>query len=214
MKYDLIIFDMDGTILDTLDDLKDSLNYALRKSSLPERSKEEVRTFVGNGIRKLIERGVPENSSIDIIDEVYRNFSEHYKNNCCNKTKPYKGIIELLKKLKELGYKTAVVSNKADYAVKDLCTQFFDDLFCCSVGEREGIRRKPAPDSVFEVMSKLGTDKNKSLYIGDSDVDINTAKNAGIDAIAVEWGFRDRKFLAEHGAETIIASPEEVLEFI
>jgi phosphoglycolate phosphatase len=214
MQYKLVIFDLDGTILNTLDDLAASLNYALKKSSLPLRTTDEVRRFVGNGIRKLIERGVPENTDDAVTDRVFDDFNEHYKVHCADKTAPYDGIKELLTKLKSAGILTAVVSNKADYAVQELCKQYFDGMFDFTVGARDGIRKKPAPDSVNEVLSKLSTDRSEAVYIGDSDVDLETAKNAKTDCIAVSWGFRGRDFLVSHGATVIADSAEETAKLL
>lgn len=159
MLYELIIFDLDGTLLNTLKDLKDSLNYALEKSGYPTRSLEEVRSFVGNGIRKLMERGVPKGTPIPDIDTVHKDFTEHYAVHCADKTRPYDGIPELLHTLRAAGCKTAVVSNKADYAVQELCRQYFDGLFDFAVGERKNIVKKPAPDSIYEVLRRLQVKK-------------------------------------------------------
>lgn len=214
MQYRLAIFDMDGTILDTLDDLADSVNFALAQSGFPERSREEVCSFVGNGIRKLIERAVPKGTEVERIDYVHKVFREYYKEHCAVKTKPYRGIPELLEKLRQAGCKTAVVSNKADFAVQELCRKYFDGLFDAAVGDRDGISRKPAPDSVFEILRLFGMEKRDAVYIGDSDVDIETACNAGMDGIVVEWGFRKRAFLEEKGAKRIVSSPKEIAEIV
>ena len=210
----MIIFDLDGTILDTLEDLFLSTNYALRKSGFPERSKEEVRCFVGNGIRKLIERAVPEQTPENLINQVHQDFTEYYAQHCADNTKPYAGIPEVLQKLRRAGLKTAVVSNKADYAVQTLCADYFPALFDAVAGEREGIRRKPAPDAVLAVLHDLQIPAEQAIYIGDSDVDIATAENSGIPCISVEWGFSDRAFLIQHGAQKIISVPEELLNLI
>ncbi len=212
MNRKLIIFDLDGTILNTLDDLADSTNYALRVSRFPTRTIEEVRCFVGNGIRKLIERAVPEGTAQDMVEKVLADFTVHYGEHCADKTRPYEGIEEVITRLREMGCMTAVVSNKADFAVQELCEQYFPGLFDYVVGEREGIRRKPSPDSVLAVLDKLGTAKEETVYVGDSDVDIQTAQNAGIDILSVEWGFRDKEFLLKHGAVKLIQSPQELLE--
>ena len=214
MKYQLAIFDLDGTILDTLDDLADSLNYALEKSGYPVRPRDEVRRFVGNGIRKLIERGVPSGTDAESVSRVHENFTAYYKVHCADKTKPYENIPELLKKLRENGVKTAVVSNKADYAVQDLCVQYFEGLYDAAVGEREGVRKKPAPDSVNAVLEKLGVNRENSVYIGDSDVDVETARNSGMNCIAVDWGFRDRDLLISSGAEIIVSEPMKIAEVV
>lgn len=193
MKYKLAIFDLDGTILDTLEDLKNSVNYALEINGFPIRTREEVRTFIGNGIRKLIERAVPNGTEMKKIDKVFCDFKEYYGEHSMDTTKPYDGIVEIINKIRSEGMKTAVVSNKADFAVQKLCDEFFYGLFDFVVGEREGIRRKPAPDSVNEVLKKIEIDKKDAVYIGDSDVDVETANNADIDCIAVLWGFRTKE---------------------
>ncbi|MCI5622449.1 MULTISPECIES: HAD family hydrolase [Anaerostipes] len=214
MKYKLAIFDMDGTILNTLEDLCDATNYALSQSDYPARTIDEVRRFVGNGIRKLIERAVPTGTEEPEIEKVHEDFTKYYKVHCADKTKPYDGIMKLLEKLRAAGCQTAVVSNKADYAVQELCEQYFQGMFDAAAGEKEGIAKKPAPDSVNAVMKKLGTTKEHAVYIGDSEVDIETAKNAGLDCIVVEWGFRDREYLEEKGGKTFVTRPEEIKERI
>lgn len=212
--YKLAVFDMDGTILDTLEDLKDSANFALEKCGYPTRTYDEVRRFVGNGIRKLIERAVPEGLTAEQIDRVHEVFTEHYKVHCADKTKAYDGIKPLLEKLRANGVKTAVVSNKADYGVQELCKEYFDGLFDYAIGEREGIRRKPAPDSVNEALRVLGMSKSEAVYIGDSDVDFETAKNAELPCISVLWGFRDEEFLREKGATLFVHDPAEIYDII
>ena len=214
MKYMIAIFDLDGTILNTLEDLADSTNYALKTCGYPERTMDEVRQFVGNGIRKLMERAVPEGTPVEGIDRVHETFTAHYKVHCADKTRPYDGIMELLQNLKKDGCKLAVVSNKADYGVQELCKQYFDGVFDFAVGEREGIRKKPAPDSVNEVLKTLGCSRDRAVYIGDSDVDIQTAANAQMDHIIVEWGFRDVPFLIAKGAKVLVEKPEEILEIV
>lgn len=214
MKYIIAIFDLDGTILNTLEDLADSTNYALKTYGYPERTMDEVRQFVGNGIRKLMERAVPEGTPVEEIDRVHETFTAHYKVHCADKTRPYDGIMELLQNLKKDGCKLAVVSNKADYGVQELCKQYFDGVFDFAVGEREGIRKKPAPDSVNEVLKTLGCSRDRAVYIGDSDVDIQTAANAQMDHIIVEWGFRDVQFLISQGAKVLVEKPEEILEIV
>ena len=210
MLCELAIFDLDGTILNTLEDLADSLNAALKAYGFPERTLEEVRCFVGNGIRRLIERGVPAGTPEEEIVRVHERFTAPYKVHCADKTRPYPGINDLLKNLRQAGCRTAVVSNKADYAVQELCEQYFPGVFDAAVGERAGILKKPAPDSVNEVLRRLKVTKEHAVYIGDSEVDIATARNAQMRSILVDWGFRDRSFLVEQGAETIVSSPEEI----
>ena len=214
MRYKLAVFDMDGTILNTLEDLADSTNYALKANGLPERTIDEVRRFVGNGIRLLIERAVPTDTDKELTDKVFDTFKEYYKTHGAVKTRPYDGIKDVLLELRKAGCLTAVVSNKADFAVQDLCKDYFDNLFDFAIGEREGIKKKPAPDSVFEVLSKLNVEKDNAVYIGDSDVDFATSVNAGMDVIMVGWGFRDEEFLREKGAKRIIKQPSEILDII
>lgn len=213
-KYTLAIFDLDGTILNTLDDLAASVNAALAACALPPRTTDEVRSFVGNGIRRLIDRSVPKGTEKDLTDDVFARFKEHYALHCADRTAPYDGIIAVLEALRARGIKTAVVSNKADFAVKELCSRYFDGLLDEAIGEREGIKIKPAPDSVNEVLSRLGVSHENAVYIGDSDVDIQTAKNACMDCISVCWGFRSKDFLHENGAEVIAERPEQLLEMI
>lgn len=205
MKHSLAIFDLDGTILYTLVDLKNSMNFTLKKFGFPERTLDEVRRFVGNGIRNLIIRAAPKGTDEKTIDEMFEVFNEHYVVHCNDNTKSYDGIDELLKKLKEQKVKTAVVSNKADYAVQTLVKKYFDGLFDYAVGEKQGVRKKPCPDSVNEVLRVLDTPKESAVYIGDSEVDVATAKNAQMDCIAVDWGFRDRDVLINSGATLIVS---------
>ena len=214
MKYKFIIFDMDGTILDTLEDLKNSMNYTLRLHSMPERTLDEIRSFVGNGIRKLIERAVTTGISDSKIEEIHKDFMAHYEVHCADYTKPYDGVNDLIKELRNRGYKTAVVSNKADAAVQELCVQYFPGLFDLAIGERPEIAKKPAPDMVNLALEQLQISKENAVYIGDSDVDLATAKNSNLDMITVDWGFRTREFLKEQGAEIIVSKPEEILELL
>ena len=215
MQYDLIIFDMDGTILDTLDDLKESVNYALRCAGYPERTKDEVRSFVGNGIRKLIERSVPRGTDEQKIVAVHEYFTAHYTEHCADSTRSYDGISILLKHLRQAGYKTAVVSNKADYAVQALCKKYFADQFDMAAGEQLPFyQKKPAPDLVNLILKKMDISRERAVYIGDSDVDIETARNAGMDCIAVDWGFRDRDFLISHGAKTIASDAVQLEQLL
>lgn len=214
MKYKLVIFDLDGTILDTLEDLTDAMNYALGEHGCPLRTIEEVRRFVGNGIRKLIERAVPAGLTEEEISGVHQTFSAYYQEHCADKTRPYEGILPLLKRLRAVGCLTAVVSNKADVAVQPLCRQYYDGLFDYAVGERSGIRRKPAPDAVQEVLRRLQVDAGDAVYIGDSEVDIQTAANAGLDSIIVTWGFRDRTYLESQGGRRFVDRPEEIDDIV
>lgn len=208
-----VIFDLDGTLLDTLEDLTDAVNAALEEYGLPVRSIEEVRNFVGNGIRTLMIRAVGEETHPK-FEEIFAFFQTYYKEHTNCKTCPYEGVLEVLELLKERGIKMAIVSNKVDTAVKSLNEAYFSEYIDIAIGEREGIRRKPAPDSLNEVLSILGINKDEAIYVGDSDVDIKTAKNADVSCISVSWGFRDAKFLKEHGAEHIIEKPMELLDYM
>lgn len=211
---ELVIFDLDGTLLDTLGDLTDAVNHALDVYHLPERSMDEVRSFVGNGLRNLMLQAVEEGEAYPQFEELFEYFREYYKKNCNHKTAPYEGIMELMKELKGRGIKMAIVSNKIDIGVKKLNEKFFADYVDreLAVGEREGIARKPAPDAIFEVLNYLQVEPEHALYVGDSDVDINTAENADIRCVSVSWGFRDTEFLLSHGAGVIINRPLELLE--
>ena len=214
MAYKLAIFDLDGTILDTLEDLADAMNYALGEHGYPGRTIEEVRRFVGNGIRKLIERAVPAGLAKEEIDRVHETFSAYYQQHCADKTRPYEGVLPLLERLRAAGCLTAVVSNKADAAVQPLCRRYYNGLFDYAVGERTGIRRKPDPDSVQEVLRRLQVEAADAVYIGDSEVDIQTAKNAGLDSIIVTWVFRDRDYLESQGGRRFVDRPEEIEQII
>ena len=208
-KYKTYIFDLDGTLLSTLADLAASTNYALRTHHMPERSLDEVRRFVGNGVKKLMERAIPDGLNNPLFEETFATFRQHYMQHNLDTTQPYPGIMQLLEQLKAEGKNIAVVSNKFYAATRELCRHFFGDLVPVAIGEREDIRKKPAPDTVIEALRELGVDKEGAVYIGDSDVDIMTAKNSGMPCVSVLWGFRDKEFLLEHGATTLILKPEE-----
>lgn len=212
--YKTIVFDLDGTLLDTLDDLTDATNAALDRVGLKRRTRDEVRAFVGNGIAKLIERAVGE-ENMALHAEALAEFKRYYAVHCADKTAPYTGILSLLKALQAQGVKTAVVSNKADFAVKSLAENYFDGLLMAAVGENEeaGIRKKPAPDSLLSVMEQLSADKETTVYVGDSDVDIQTANNAGVECICVTWGFRDKDFLIKEGGRLFVDTPAEILTY-
>lgn len=211
--YSVYIFDLDGTLLDTLGDLAAAVNYALLKHGMPERSIDEVRRFVGNGVRKLMQRAVPEGEENPQFEETFATFRQYYLDHSLDTTHPYDGVPELLKELRSRGCRTAVVSNKFDAATKELCRHFFADTIEVAIGEHEaeGIRKKPAPDTVEEALRQLGEEKEKAVYVGDSDVDILTARNSGLPCISVLWGFRDRNFLQAHGATTFVSSPLQLL---
>lgn len=209
-----IIFDLDGTLLYTLEDLKNSVNFALNKSGFKERSLDEIRMFVGNGIEILVRKSVPDNITEEEFKTCFENFKSHYKIHSEDNTKEYNGITELLKILKCKGFLLAVVSNKADFAVNTLCAKYFDGLLDIAFGEREGIKRKPCPDSVNEVVKILGVEKENCYYVGDSEVDVKTAHNAEIKCIACTWGFRSKNVLENEKPEYIIDSPEEILRIV
>ncbi|MGN0866246.1 MAG: HAD family hydrolase [Oligosphaeraceae bacterium] len=210
----LAIFDLDGTLLDTLGDLTASANAALAANHLPTHSRDTIRQFVGNGIRKLVECACPANLAPELLDRVHADFHRHYARHCADTTAPYPGIPRLLDELGKRGIRTAVVSNKADFAVQQLCARFFPRQFDAIAGEREGVRRKPAPDTVNAVLARLGMTAADAVYIGDSDVDIATARNAGVPCIAVTWGFRDRATLEQAGATLFADDTSLLLEAI
>lgn len=205
-----IVFDLDGTLLNTLEDLCDSTNYALQKCGFPKRSLGEIRRFVGNGIRKLIERAVPENTSETEVTACYEIFCEHYKDNMENKTAEYDGISEMLRALYESGYKMAIVTNKADFAAQVLCKNLFGKYIHTVVGSADTRPNKPAPDGVYYALGQMGVEKTEAVFIGDSEVDILTAKNAGIDAIGVLWGFRDLSDLQKAGVKITVKDTKEL----
>ncbi len=211
--FETFVFDLDGTLLNTLNDLAASTNYALRWAGMPEHTVDEVRRFVGNGVKKLMERAIPGGLDNPRFDETYATFRQHYLVHSLDTTEPYPGMMETLKALHEQGKHLAVVSNKFYAATQELCQHFFADYVHVAIGERENIRKKPAPDTVMEALRQLGADRTTAVYIGDSDVDIDTAKNCGMPCISVLWGFRDRQFLLEHGATCLIEKPEDLLAF-
>lgn len=214
MKYKLAIFDMDGTILSTLDDLANGVDYALRENGLPARSKQETRAALGRGVRFLIEQSVPAGLSDAEISKVEEDFLKYYKVHSMDNTRPYDGIVELIKEVRASGVKTAVVSNKIDSAVKELCANFFEGAFDVAYGERIGIPRKPDPKPINAIIDEFGLSKDEVVYIGDSEVDLLTANNAGINHIIVTWGFRDRDFLVQNGAKTLVENMDELKEQI
>jgi len=213
MTYKVYIFDLDGTLLDTLGDLAAAVNYALRTHGMPEHSIDDVRRFVGNGVRKLMERAIPDGAANPQFDETFATFRQYYMTHSLDTTRPYEGIPETLAVLKERGCRLAVVSNKMMAATQELCQHFFPDTIEVAIGENEaeGIRKKPAPDTVFAALRQLGVGEEWAVYVGDSDVDLETARQSGLPCISVLWGFRDRDFLIKHGAKTFISAPQELL---
>ena len=211
--YDTFVFDLDGTLLDTLGDLAAAVNFALRTHGMPEHSVDDVRRFVGNGVRKLMERAIPDGTHNPDFEVTFATFRQYYMQHSLDTTQPYEGISETLAALKAKGCRLAVVSNKMMAATQELCQHFFPDTIEVAIGENEaaGIRKKPAPDTVYAALDVLGEGKGNAVYVGDSDVDIQTAANAGLPCISVLWGFRDKAFLTENGAKTFISTPSELL---
>ncbi len=207
-----VIFDLDGTLLYTLKDLYLSVNHALEEFNYPTRTYEEIRRFVGNGIRNLMTQACPEN--IPDFEECLACFKEYYSVHSQDNTVPYEGIIELLQKLKEKNIPCAVVSNKFEAATKELIEKHFEGFFATVVGEGAGIPKKPDPAGVFEVMKRLNVEKDEIMLVGDAETDILTARNAGIKCITVTWGFRDVDYLTEQGATIFVDKPEEILKYV
>ena len=214
MGYSTILFDMDGTVLDTLQDLWASTNAVLRELGHPERSLDDIRSYVGNGARNQIRRALPEGSGDDAIDDALSRYRAYYAEHCRDHTKPYPGVVEALRRLKDAGKKLAVVSNKPDAAVRLLSDEHFGALMDVAIGETPTLRRKPAPDTVDAALAALGAEKTGAVYVGDSEVDVATAQNAGLPLIAVSWGFRSRAALQAAGAVTIVDTPEELLALL
>ena len=213
-KYTTIIFDLDGTLLNTLDDLVDSVNYVMTYLGFPEKSRREVRNYVGNGMRRLMELSLPQNVDPHQIEQAFSIYRDYYTEHCRVKTKPYGGILELLGTLKKSGYKMAIVSNKNDAAVRALRDIYFSEYIETAIGEKENIRKKPAPDTVLQALKELNSSKGETLYIGDSEVDKQTADNAGMQCVLVSWGFRDKEQLETLMPAGVIDSPLELLDFL
>lgn len=216
MNKKIVIFDLDGTLLNTLQDLTDSVNYVLNEFNYPPKSIDEIREFVGNGVNKLFERAIPHGQKNINFETCVKLFKFHYGKNMFNKTCPYSGIIEMLKKIKSKNCTIAVVSNKFDKAVKELCKIYFENLvdIACGENENSGIRKKPHPDIILNILNKYNYKLNEAIYVGDSEVDIQTAKNSKIDCISVSWGFKSEDFLLKNGAKIIINSPEDIFKFL
>ncbi len=213
-RFDTVVFDLDGTLLNTLEDLTDSVNFSLSNSSLPLRTMEEVRSSLGNGAKSLIEMSVPDGQKNPLFSKCLVEFQKHYKKNLNNKTTPYPGIIALLKKLHDINIKIAVVSNKFDEAVKMLNQQFFKDYINVAIGESKGIPKKPSPDMIYKALKELSSTKDRALFVGDSETDAKTGKNSSLVFVGVTWGFRDREILINEGSNYIIDKPEELLKII
>ena len=213
--YETIIFDLDGTLLDTLDDLHVAVNYALEQCALPLCTRAQVRSYVGDGVVMLMKRAAG-SVSAETLESLLTAFRGYYGAHCKDETRPYEGVMELLRRLKAQGKKTAVLSNKPDFAVKLLAEEYFPNLLQSAVGENEaaGIRKKPAPDSLFAVLEELHAEKESTVYVGDSEVDIQTAQNAGVDCISVTWGFKDKEFLLKNGGKILVDTPKEILDYL
>ncbi len=213
-KITTIIFDMDGTVLNTLDDLTDAVNHVFSQFDLPARSSEDYIKFFGNGIGYAMKCAAPEGTPDSLFDEMIPVFREYYDKHCLDKTRPYDGILELMSTLKEKGYKMAIVSNKIDSAVKELNDRFFSEYVAVAIGEKPGIKRKPAADTVLAALDELGASRSEAVYIGDSEVDLQIAMNSGLSCISVLWGFRDKNLLIENGATVFAKTPEDVLAIL
>ena len=212
MKYDTLIFDLDGTLLNTIDDLTDSLNYALKKNNLNEYKVDEVKYFVGSGIKIMVERALKEN--IRYFDLVYNDFLTHYSKNNANKTSLYPGVLETIKMIKQMGIKMAIVSNKYQQGVLDICMPLLGEYIDVMVGEQSGLNKKPSADMVDYAIQKLNADKSFTAYVGDSDIDYLTSKNAKLDFIGAAWGFRGRHFLEELKSTYVLDKFEDLLKII
>lgn len=213
-KYDTIIFDLDGTLLYTLEDLADSINYIMYKYGYPLQTLGDVKRNVGNGMMKLLQRSAPDGVGTDDMQKIYEDFREYYTAHCNHKTKVYPGILELLDYLKTAGYKLAIVSNKNQDAVEELNKLYFQEYIRVAIGQQEGIRRKPYPDTVLEALKQLESSKENAVYIGDSEVDSQTAENTQIDCILVSWGFRDKEILEKLPVNIVVDTTTEILSFL
>lgn len=213
-KYDAILFDLDGTLLDSLEDMKDSVNHVMREFGFPEHTTEEIRTFVGNGIRRLIERSVPEGTDPRTCEAALKAYRSYYNDHCMIKTKPYDGVPELLGALKKEGFAMAIVSNKNAEAVEEMREHYFGDLIPLAFGQSDAVPKKPDPSMVYAAADRLGIPKERCIYVGDSEVDIETAKNAGIDCITCLWGFREKEFLLAEGARVLAEAAEDILRVV
>lgn len=214
MAIKTVIFDLDGTLLYSLEDLKDSVNFVMKKHGFREYTIDEVREAIGNGVRLLMERILPKDIDKNSFEECLSEFKENYSKNMYNKTKPYDGVLDMLKALREEGYKIAVLSNKFDSAVKELSSKYFGELVDLAVGQKEGVKEKPSPLGIQEIAKELDTDVETCIMVGDSEVDIQTANNAGIDCISVTWGYKNIDFLYDNGATKLVYAPEDILELL
>lgn len=214
MSYTCVVFDMDGTVLNTLTDLEIALNHSLRLSDFPERTTDEVRRLIGNGVRMLIRRAAPPDITEEQHEKLFSDFQQWYMVHCSDNTRPYEGITSAVSELRSAGVVTAVVSNKIDGAVKELCKVFFDGLFEAQIGMTDKSRLKPAPDAVLKALETLATEKSRAVYIGDTEVDMQTAENSGLDFIGVGWGYRGEEFLRGQGAKNVARVPSDLLSLV
>ncbi len=214
--YDTVIFDLDGTLMDTLEDLANAVNEILKRHGYPVKTITEVRRIVGNGLRQTLTLCLPEGTEQQEVERLLPEFAAYYQAHCQIKTKPYDGIMDTLRELCERGYKMAIVSNKRDEAVKTLNEEYFQAYVKVAIGENEdmGIKKKPAPDTVFQALRELGSVRERAVYVGDSEVDRMTAENAGLPCVSVDWGFRDREELEKLKPAYLISRPEELLEIL
>jgi phosphoglycolate phosphatase len=216
MKYKAILFDMDGTLLNTIEDIADSLNFVLEKYGCPQRTINEVMHMVGSGASKLVERALPDGKDNKQFDEILKAYNNYYFEHCNIKTGPYTHILELLKELKKAGHKMAIVSNKPMDAIQELKDQYFSEYVDVAIGVTDKLKRKPAPDECLEAMRLLEVEKEDCIYVGDSDIDHLTAVNTGLPCISCLWGFRTKEELLEAGAEGnfFVSDPMEILEIV
>lgn len=213
-KYDTVVFDLDGTLLNTLEDLRDSVNVVMKRYGWQIHSLEQIRSYVGNGIGKLMERSIPGGRENAEFEEAFQTFKEYYTGHCRIKTRPYEGVLSLMKNLAEKGFHLAIVSNKNDAAVKELNQIYFSEYVSVAIGERPGVKRKPAADSVYAALDELGSRRENAVYIGDSDVDYATAVNSGLRCILVSWGFRERELLESFEDAEVVDSCDEILKLL
>lgn len=209
----LVIFDLDGTILNTIDDIADCMNYALKENNFAQKTVAQIRSYVGNGQRQFILRCLPENTDEETVIKVEQEFRSRYTDHSSDKTRPFAGIPELIESLKRNGIKVAVNTNKPDIATQPLLAKQFGPVFDFAIGNKPGLPHKPDPSGVELILAALNAEKKDTVFVGDSEVDIQTARNAGIDCISVVWGFKDRDFLEANGAACIVSSPDEILEY-
>ena len=213
-KVKVVVFDLDGTLLNTLEDLAAATNWALRHNGMAERTVDEVRRFVGNGVRRLMEQAVPAGTDSSLFEKTFADFKSYYVHHCQERTCLYDGISDMLRALRQEGFRLAIVSNKLQAGVNELYEQYFRDTVALAIGERPGLARKPAPDMVQLALRELGARAEEAVYVGDSDVDLQTALNSGLPCISVLWGFRDKAFLLEHGATRLASTPAEVINLL